>query len=726
MSHKFKRHSIFPGVFLPTFLAIIGAILFLRLGYIVGGAGVLGTIIIILISISVTICTALSLSSITTNIEIGPGGAYSIISKTLGIEVGGSVGIPLYFSQVLSVAFYIFAFSEGWQYLFPDHPLFFIPLAVFGILFLLTFITTNLAIKTQYVVFSIIILSLFSVILGGGLWFTQPLLVPAFGDFQLNSFWHYFAIFFPAVTGLMAGIGLSGELRNAKKIIPRGILLAILVTTTIYLVCSIWFGFRATSEELLINTNLMIELSFFPPLVILGLLSATFSSALVTFVAAPRLLQILGRHTLIPSSKFFAKRKKGEPRNAILFSSIIIVAILPFGSLNILAPILTVVFLLTYAIINATVLLQQSMGLATFRPTFIIPRIVSFYGAVSAVVLIFLINTIAGVGAIASISLIYFFLISKRITPRDEDLRSNLFALFSELISRKISKIQNATDKIWKPKLIIPITATETLIRDFSLIRDIISPNGVANILGIELEKNMKSYEGYKKQKSVKADIIELSDLVEKYKDEEMFISYSTVSVKDYVDGICISLGAVAGQLFPPNILFLPFAPVNLKSKEIHEIIESVKKNRLGLMFFDRSEEISLGAEKDVHIWLPENIIKHPFDLDKIFDLGMLIGYELSKNWHGRLHLWINVKKDSKTKAEKYLKRIILEGRLPQTEIHTTLGSTVESIEKAPQGDIHIIPFSIKGFDLMIEIAEKITDRSLLFTYDSIREEILN
>jgi amino acid transporter len=724
MNYKFKRHGMFSGVFLPTFLAIIGAILYLRLGYIVGGAGILGTVIIILISISVTICTALSLSSITTNIEIGPGGAYSIISKTLGIEAGGSVGIPLYFSQVLSVAFYIFAFSEGWQYIFPEHPIFFVPLAVFGLLFLLTFITTNLAIKTQYVVFFIIIASLISVFLGGGLWFTQPL-VPTFGDFQTNSIWHYFAIFFPAVTGLMAGIGLSGELRNAKKIIPKGILLAIFVTTTIYLACTIWFGFSAISEELLSNTNLMIELSFFPPLVLLGLLSATFSSALVTFVAAPRLLQILGRHTLIPYSKYFAKRKKGEPRNAILFSSIIIVAILPFGSLNILAPILTVVFLLTYAIINATVLLQQSLGLVTFRPIFKIPRIVSLYGAVSAVVLIFLINTIAGVGAIASISLIYFFLISKRITPRDEDLKSNLFALFSELISRKISKIQNSTDKIWKPKLIIPITATETLIRDFSLIRDIISPNGVANVLGIELEKNVKSHEGYKKQKSMKADITELSELVEKYKDEEMFISYSTISVKDYVDGICISLGAVAGQLFPPNILFLPFTPVNLKSKEIHEIIESVKKNRLGLIFFDRSEEIGLGAEKDVHIWLPENIIKHPFDLDKIFDLGMLVGYELSKNWHGRLHLWITVKKDTK-KAEKYLKKIILEGRLPQTEIHISLDSIVDSINKAPQGDIHIVPFSTKGFNFMIEVTEKISDRSLLFTYDSMREEILD
>lgn len=726
MGHKLKRHNMFSGVFLPTFLAIIGAILFLRLGYIVGGAGILGTVIIILISISVTICTALSLSSITTNIEIGPGGAYSIISKTLGIEVGGSIGIPLYFAQIISVAFYIFAFSEGWQYLFPDHPIFFIPLAIFGILFLLTFITTNLAIKTQYIVFSIIILSLFSVFLGGGLWFTKPLLVPTLGDFQLNPFWHYFALFFPAVTGLMAGIGLSGELRNSRKQIPRGILLGILMTTVIYLACTIWFGFRAESEELLANSHLMIELSCFPPLVLLGLLSATFSSALVNFVAAPRLLQILGHHTLIPSSKFFAKRTKGEPRNAILFSSIIIVAILPFGSLNILAPILTVVFLLTYAIINATVLIEQSMGLVTFRPTLKIPRIISLYGAVSAVTLIFLINTIAGVGAIASISLIYFFLIGKRIAPRDEDLKSNLFALFSELVSRKISKIQTATGKIWKPKLIIPITATETLIKDFSLIRDIVSPHGVTNILGIELEKGIKSPEGYKKQKSVKADLIKLSELIEKYKDEEMFISYSTISVKDYVNGICISLGAVAGQLFPPNILFLPFAPVNLKRKEIHEIIESAKKNKLGIIFFDRSEEISLGAEKDVHIWLSENIIKHPFDLNKIFDLGMLVGYELSKNWHGRLHLWMNIRNDRKSKAEKYLKRIILEGRLPQTEIHTMIDSTVESIKKAPQGDIHIVPFSIKGFDLMIEVAEKISDRSLLFTYDSIREEVLD
>ena len=107
-----SKFGAFNGVFIPTFLSIIGVILFLRLGFIVGSAGILPTMGIILLAVSVTFATGLSLSSITTNIRIGSGGAYSIISKTLGLEIGGSVGIPLFFAQIFSVTLYLFGFME--------------------------------------------------------------------------------------------------------------------------------------------------------------------------------------------------------------------------------------------------------------------------------------------------------------------------------------------------------------------------------------------------------------------------------------------------------------------------------------------------------------------------------------------------------------------------------------------------------------------------------------
>lgn len=148
-----RKYGAFNGVFVPTFLTIIGVILFLRLGFIVGSEGILGTILIILLAVSVSITTGLALSSIITNIRVGSGGAYSIISKTLGLEVGGSVGIPLYIAQVLSISLYIFGFAEVWKFIFPAHNFLIILISCFTILMILTLISTKIAMKTQLIVF---------------------------------------------------------------------------------------------------------------------------------------------------------------------------------------------------------------------------------------------------------------------------------------------------------------------------------------------------------------------------------------------------------------------------------------------------------------------------------------------------------------------------------------------------------------------------------------------
>ncbi|MBW2982157.1 amino acid permease [Candidatus Woesearchaeota archaeon] len=404
-----KKYNTFSGVFIPTFLTIIGVILYLRLGYVVGNAGILGTLLIILISVSITFCTALSISSIITEIKVGPGGAYSIIYKTLGKDIAGSVGIPFYFAQAFSVAFYVFGFSEAWTYIFPNHPFLLVLIITFILLFLLTYITTSFAIKTQIIIFIIILLSIASVFLGNGLWFTKELSVPLFGNFQEMNFWSVFALFFPAVTGILAGIGLSGVLKNPKKQIRRGVLSAIGITTLIYIAVAVWFGFSASADQLIENTRIMIGLSAFGPLVLLGLLSATFSSALVSFVAAPRLLRALANHKLIPFSSYFRKTtKKGEPRIANLFTSLIIITTFTLGSLNIIAPILTVLFLIIYIVINLAILIKQTRE--SFKPTFKIPRIIPLYGVISSVIIIFLISVVSGIIALVSISLIYIIL----------------------------------------------------------------------------------------------------------------------------------------------------------------------------------------------------------------------------------------------------------------------------------------------------------------------------
>ncbi len=219
--HKF---GTFGGVFTPDVLTILGVIMFLRLGWVVGNAGLLGAILIIVMAKVITFCTGMSMSSITTNIKIGAGGPYSIISKSLGLEAGGSIGIPFYVSQTLSAALYIIGFTEGWLMIFPGHTPIIVSLTTAVVLFVVSYSGAKYAIRVQYVIFVLILLSVISFL------FTQaePVdKITLIGNFEDASFWQVFAIFFPAVTGIMAGANLSGDLKNPRKAIPNGTLSAI-------------------------------------------------------------------------------------------------------------------------------------------------------------------------------------------------------------------------------------------------------------------------------------------------------------------------------------------------------------------------------------------------------------------------------------------------------------------------------------------------------------------
>ena len=158
-----KLYGTFAGVFTPTLLTILGVTMYLREGWVVGNAGLLGALLIILISFIITTATGLSLSSITTNIRIGAGGAFSIISQSLGLEVGGSIGIPLYLAQALAVVMYIFGFRAGWRFIFPDHPAILVDFGVFAGLFIIAYISAGLAFRVQYLIMLVIASSLASV-----------------------------------------------------------------------------------------------------------------------------------------------------------------------------------------------------------------------------------------------------------------------------------------------------------------------------------------------------------------------------------------------------------------------------------------------------------------------------------------------------------------------------------------------------------------------------------
>ena len=209
-----RRFGTFEGVFTPTILTILGAIMYLRLGWVVGNAGFGGALVIILLAKLVTVTTGLAMASMASNIKIGAGGSYAIISRSMGLEVGGAVGIPLYFSQSLGAAMYIVGFTEAWVAIYPEYNALIVGFAVLTGLLIISLISAKVAMKLQYIIMALITASLVSLFLGNGDGSGQIII---WGSFEKASFWVVFAIFFPAVTGIEAGAAMSGDLRDPKK-----------------------------------------------------------------------------------------------------------------------------------------------------------------------------------------------------------------------------------------------------------------------------------------------------------------------------------------------------------------------------------------------------------------------------------------------------------------------------------------------------------------------------
>ena len=246
------QFGTFKGVFTPSILTILGVIMYLRFGWALGNVGLTETLLIVTLASAITFLTALSLSALATNMKVEGGGAYYIISRSLGIEAGAAVGVPLFFAQALGISFYILGFSESlvteFPSLLPEIASFLhLPDDIIGFcdvyysqivgivtLLLLTgmaYKSADLVLKSQFVIMVIIAVSLLSFFCGGEP--SQELVLPAYMGERVG-FWAVFAVIFPAVTGIEAGIAMSGDLKDPKKSLPRGTMAAVLLGYVVY------------------------------------------------------------------------------------------------------------------------------------------------------------------------------------------------------------------------------------------------------------------------------------------------------------------------------------------------------------------------------------------------------------------------------------------------------------------------------------------------------------
>ena len=704
-----KRFTTFEGVFTPCLLSILGVIMYLRLGFVVGSIGLGGALLVIVFANLITLATALSMSSVVTNIRIGAGGAYSIITKSLGLEAGGAIGIPLYISQAISIAFYVTGFAECWYFIFPRHDILLVSLLVWFLILIVSYTSTKLAFRIQYVVMAFIGASILSIMLGKG---AEAHAVAVWDQFSVKNFWVSFAIFFPAVTGILTGASMSGELKDPKISIPKGTLWAIAVSFVIYTALTFWFAKQVPLAELRINTKIAVDLGRWHWLVIAGIMGATLSSALAMTVGSPRILMALGKHSILPFSSVFSRvSKRGEPTAAILFTALVSLITILLGSLNQIAGLLTMFFLITYGMINITVLIEESIGIASFRPAFHVPRLVPLFGSVGCIMTMFLINAKFSIIAILVIIGMYFFLLKKTSSVYAPDVRSGLLVYLAERFAKVASRLPYYP-KIWKPNLLVSVKDMDIFSRALPLIQSIVSPSGRITAFKIltQSEKDLK--EGFQEQ---------LASSVLPLKEKNIFVETGIVEASEALSGTITIMQTVNNMFFPPNTLFyiLDRGEGTQASFAGQGIIKEASSEGLGIIVLKYNEKVGMSQERIVNLWIRRQ--------SPNINLAILIALQLEKNWQGIVRLIQVVDHEGeREEACSYLLKLKNLMRMsPEVDVAVMAGRFKDVLKEAPLADINIFGMGEDPDIAMIYEVADCVQTSVLFLRDSKHESAL-
>lgn len=549
-----RRFGTFSGVFTPSILTIFGVIMFLRTGFVVGNAGTVVGVLIIILAEVIVILTALSISAIATNVEVKVGGAYFLISRSLGVEFGGAIGLVLFLSQAISVAFYIVGFTEAFVASFQGLTIGFkeIAVGVLIILFIITFTGAGWAIKTQFVILAALGVSIVAFLLGATLKFDVDI-------FRSNLFSHYtegyslwkvFAIFFPAVTGILAGVNMSGDLKNPQKNIPRGVLMAIFTSTIVYT----WIALLLAGNferAVLANDSMAMRMSSLIPFSInIGVFAATLSSAIGSFMGAPRVLQALAGDGIFKKLRIFAKGsvRTNEPRLGIILTFFIALVGILIGDLNVIAPIITMFFLITYGMLNFATLYETVAANPSFRPRFRYFHWTSaLFGVMGCLVIMMLINSLYAVISLILIFIIYKYVERRAISATWGDVTAGyLFSRTRQTLLRMDRETPHP--KNWRPSILVMSGNPNQRLKLIQFAKWLEAGKGLivlGNVVHGDIEDALQNK---KKQERILQSFIEENNI-------ESF--FEVIVAEDFKSGVeALIQAAGVGKLKPNTVMF--------------------------------------------------------------------------------------------------------------------------------------------------------------------------
>jgi amino acid transporter len=661
-------------VFFTAISTILGAILFLRFGFAVGTLGFWGVFLIILLGHLVSIPTALAISEIATNKRVEGGGEYFIISRSFGLNIGATIGIALFLSQAISVAFYIIAFTEAFEFLFnwigakyeiilPRQVISIPVLTGLGILILRK--GANLGVKALYVVVAILALSLVMFFLGN----TSHAENSAFGlsnaEFRnASDFFMVFAIVFPAFTGMTAGVGLSGDLKKPSKSIPLGTTTATLCGMILYFFIIYKLARSATPEDLVEHQLIMGRIALFGAVIVpLGLAASTISSALGSVMVAPRTLQALAMDRAFPSKKInrwlaYARIKDNEPVHASLITSIIAFVFVALGDVNAVASIITMLFLVTYGSLCLISFLNHFGSSPSYRPSFRSKWYISLTGFVISVWVMFKISSLYALIAFIAIVVLYLFInhYHKGRKGLSSIFTNSLFQLNRNLQVLLQKKSHEKLYKEWRPSAICISKDSFKRQHAFQLLNWISYKYGFGTYL--------HRIEGYYSKATFNQAKEELARLIKDINTVDSHVFVDTIISPSYTSAIAqaIQIPGISGM--ENNMVIFEYDkenPVNLK--EIIDNFALVNSGEFDICILASSSK-RIETRNGIHVWI-KSIDTENANLMILLSF-IIYGHPDWKKGHIKIYDLCKPEEEKETRLR--MKELVKSGRLPITE----------------------------------------------------------
>ena len=701
---------------LPVFLAgistILGAIMFLRFGYAVAHTGLLGTIGIILLGHLVTVPTALALAEIATNRKVEGGGEYFIISRSFGTTIGGVIGICLYLSQAISVAFYMIAFAEAFTWLGPFleekfgigfNPRFISIPALIALLTLVIMKGADLGVKVLYAVAATLFVTLLLFFLGSPLeGFDAESVTWVAKIDQSDPFIFVFAIVFPAFTGMTAGVGLSGDLRNPRESLPKGTLWATIVGMIVYIGLVYKLHISASPEAMAGDQLIMSQIAVWGPAILIGLCCATLSSAIGSVLVAPRTLQALGADNTLPGRKLNEWMSRGvgtanDPRHATVITGILALGVVIAGNVNMVATLISMFFMVTYGSLCAISFLEHFAARPSYRPSFRSRWYVSLFGAVICFLLMFQINF--GFAAIAIIVIVALYQ-ALRIGKQGE---GDLASLFQNAITQATRYMQirlqqrraDSGKDEWRPSVIMVNDRTFDRSSPLIMLRWLCHRYGFGTY--VHFIKGRLSETTFFESRTVKERLLTMA------KKQHSAVYMDTVVSPSITSALAQTLQVPGVSGMSNNSILFEFTQQDSKDvvRSIVDQCEFAANTDMTLMVL-RHCETHFGNRDSIHVWLTWNDNANANTM--ILLSYIILGHP---DWmKAQVQVFAALPGAEVEETRKKFSQLINEGRLPISEknIEYIVTENTEAFrrlvyERSGEADLTVVGFNMQGLE---------------------------